>query len=404
MISVEQALEAVFALVDTLPPETVDLAQAAGRVLAAPVEARRAQPPFASSAMDGYAVRNAEVAAGARFDVIGEAAAGHAFAGPVGPGQAVRIFTGAPVPEGADRILIQEDVDRDETGHHTRITLRDGFDTATYLRPAGGDFDIGARIEAPRRLSATDLALIAAMNHPTVQVARRPQVALIATGDELVMPGESPSPDQIIASNTFGLKALLEAEGATARMLPIARDNRASLEMAFKLARGADLVVTIGGASVGDHDLVGRVAGEQGMEQSFYKVAMRPGKPLMAGRLAGAPMIGLPGNPVSSMVCGLVFLLPVIRAMQGLPRRPLDRQLMALSAPLSANGGREHYMRAALNHDGPDSAPAVAALDRQDSNLLSVLARSDALIVRPVGDPARAVGDLVPVIAPAALR
>lgn len=398
MISVDEALAAVLALAAPLPTETVDLAEAAGRVLASPVVARRAQPPFAASAMDGYAVRQDEVAAGARFRVIGEAAAGHGFDGALEPGQAVRIFTGAPLPRGADRVLIQEDVDRTEDGRGedatVSITLRDGFDTARYVRPAGGDFDIGATIPAPRRLRPADLALIAAMNQPRVEVFRRPDVALIATGDELVMPGEDPSPDQIIASNSFGLKAMLEAQGARARMLPIARDDRASLEQAFELARGADLVVTIGGASVGDHDLVAGVAGERGLDQAFYKVAMRPGKPLMAGRLDGAAMIGLPGNPVSSMVCGLVFLVPMVRAMQGLPAGPMPTRMVPLTAPLEANGRRAHYMRARLDEDGG----GVAALDRQDSSLLSVLAASDALIVRPVGDPARGIGERVPVI------
>jgi molybdopterin molybdotransferase len=227
------------------------------------------------------------------------------------------------------------------------------------------------------------------MNIASVPVRRKPQVALISTGDELVMPGETPGPDQIIASNTFGLKALLEARGARARLLPIARDTVASLTTAFGLAEGADLIVTIGGASVGDHDLVGRVAGDLGMDRAFYKVAMRPGKPLMAGRMGAAAMVGLPGNPVSAMVCGHVFVAPMVDKMLGLGAGPAPRRETVLAAPLPANGPREHYMRARLTDQG------LIAEDKQDSSLLSILAHSDALLVRPPHDPAREAGETV---------
>ncbi|MGV6810692.1 MAG: molybdopterin molybdotransferase MoeA [Brevirhabdus sp.] len=386
MITVEEALAKVLALVDPLASESVPLQEAAGRVLAADVIATRDQPPFASSAMDGYALRNADVIDGAAFDVIGESAAGHAYDGAVGPGQAARIFTGAPVPQGADRVVIQEDVTR----NGDRITLNAGFDDALHVRPAGGDFRIGDSMAAPRILSPTDIALAAAMNQPTLELARKPDVAIIATGDELVMPGENPAPDQIIASNNFGLKAMFEAAGARARMLPIARDNTGSLETVFDLARGADLIVTIGGASVGDHDLVGQVAREQGLETAFYKVAMRPGKPLMAGRLNGTPMIGLPGNPVSSMVCGMVFILPAIRAMLGLGKAASPRHTATLVNDTGANGPREHYMRAVVGEDG-----RITILGRQDSSLLSVLSTANALAIRPVGDPARKAGEVL---------
>jgi len=376
MISVEHALEELFALAPVMGIEDVPLAQAAGRVLAAPLAARRTQPPFAASAMDGYAVRADEVRPGARFQVIGEAAAGARFDRPVGSGQAVRIFTGAPVPEGASRVVIQEDVLADAGS----ITLKDDLDTATYIRPAGDDFGPGTELTAPRRLTPGDIALLAAMNHPVVPVRRRPVVALIATGNELVMPGEDPGPDQIIASNSFGLKAQLEAAGAQARLLPIARDTAASLLQAFELAKDADLVVTIGGASVGDHDLVATTVEELGMERAFYKVAMRPGKPLMAGRLRNAVMIGLPGNPVSAMVCGEVFLKPLIAAMLGLPRAPAPRLTAELASDLPANGPRAHYMRATV------SGGLITAHARQDSALLGVLSQANALLVRPVGD------------------
>ncbi|WP_397542168.1 molybdopterin molybdotransferase MoeA [Roseovarius salis] len=390
MISVDEALSQLFALVGPLGPETVQLQDAAGRVLADRARARRDQPPFSASAMDGYAIANRDARPGATLSVVGEAAAGHGFAGAVGPGQAVRIFTGAPVPEGVDRVVIQEDVTRDGDS----ITLRDTLDGGPHIRLRGADFADGDAVDPPRRLSAADVALLAAMNVPAVTVVRKPDVALISTGDELVMPGEDPGPDQIVASNTFGLKAMLEAAGARARILPIARDTTASLETAFDLARGADLVVTIGGASVGDHDLVGDVAASMGMERAFYKVRMRPGKPLMAGRMGDAAMVGLPGNPVSAMVCGHVFLLPMIGAMLGLGQAPAPRRTAVLAEDLGPNGPREHYMRARLRGDGTISANA-----RQDSALLSVLAASDALLVRPPQDPPRHAGECVDYIA-----
>ncbi|NIZ10301.1 gephyrin-like molybdotransferase Glp [Pseudooceanicola sp. HF7] len=385
MITVTQALEALFALVRPLPTETVDLRQAAGRVLASPAVARRDQPPFAGSAMDGYALRNAEATPGARFRVVGESAAGHRFDGTPGPGECIRIFTGAPVPEGCDRVIIQEDVTRDGD----TITLGDTLDKGMHIRPAGADFRIGDQLQAPRVISPSDVALLAAMNVPRVPVTRAPVVALISTGDELVLPGEDPGPDQIISSNTFGLEALFRALGARTRLLPIARDTRESLFSCFELARGADLIVTIGGASVGDHDLVGRVAQELGLDQSFYKVAMRPGKPLMAGRLGDAMMIGLPGNPVSAMVCGHVFVAPVLRAMLGLPAQPAPRQSAPLTEALPANGPREHYLRAVLTPGG------IAAAPRQDSSLLTVLAEANTLLIRPANAPAAAPGERV---------
>ncbi len=388
MISIEEALARIFDLVSPIGTETVPLADAAGRVLAETVTADRDQPPFAASAMDGYALKSVEADPDAMFKVIGEAQAGARFEGTVGAGQTVRIFTGAPMPEGADRVIIQEDVDR----RGDLITLHRDMSQGWNVRAAGNDFRVGDTVEAPRVLSSRDVALIASMNRPTVTVARRPEVALIATGDELVMPGEDPGPDQIIASNSFGLKAMLETAGAKARLLPIARDNEASLRTVFDLAKEADLVITIGGASVGDHDLVGPVAAELGMEQAFYKVAMRPGKPLMAGRLGKTTLIGLPGNPVSAMVCGSVFVLPAIRVMLGLPPEPTPVLRATLGADVGANGPRQHYMRAVLDGD------TVTVMDRQDSALLSVLSTANALVVRTPNDPARRAGETVDVL------
>ncbi len=385
MISVDEALAHLFALVSPLEEEVVALDAAASRVMIRSAKAKRDQPPFPASAMDGYAISDHEVHPGAQFSVIGEAAAGHAFEGHIGPGQATRIFTGAPVPEGADRVVIQEDVDREGD----RITLKDSLDPKSYVRRQGSDFAIGDMLAAPRRLGPSDIALLASMNIPQVTVSRRPIVALISTGDELVLPGDTPGPDQIIASNTFGLKAMLDAAGAHARILPIARDTRPSLEQAFKLARGADLVVTIGGASVGDHDLVGAVAASLGMEQSFYKIRMRPGKPLMAGKMGDVPMVGLPGNPVSAMVCGQVFLIPMIRAMLGFPAEPTPRLSAPLAVDMPEGGPREHYMRANIDDKG------LTPAERQDSSLLNVLAKSNALMVRPVADRPRERGEVM---------
>ncbi len=385
MISVDEALDQLLALATPLASESVPLIDAAGRILADPAIALRDQPPFAASSMDGYAIKSAEADLHVQLKVIGEAAAGHRFEGSVGAGQAVRIFTGAPVPEGADFVVIQEDVER----AGDLITIVDDPGSKTNVRPAGGDFAKGTRIDAPRRLSAQDVALLASMNIPNVTVARKPDVVLISTGDELVLPGEDPGPDQIIASNTFGLKAMLDSLGAHARILPIARDNEASLKTAFKLADGADLIITIGGASVGDHDLVGDVSADLGMDRSFYKVAMRPGKPLMAGRMGDAMMIGLPGNPVSAMVCGHVFVAPVIAKMQGLGDTRPSPLSAVLAEPISKNGPRTHYMRAVVENG------QVTAFDRQDSSLLTVLSQANALLIRPPHDPARAAGEPV---------
>ncbi len=389
MITVEEALRHLFSLVRPLGSEVVPLDEAVGRVLAEDAIAGRDQPPFAASAMDGYAVRQSDVAVGATFTVIGEAAAGHGFDGSITAGQTARIFTGAPVPEGADRVIIQEDVTR----AGDQITLGANLSAGPHIRPAGVDFKIGDHLKAPRLLSPSDIALLASMNLAEITVARQPSVALISTGDELVMPGENPGPDQIIASNTFGLKALLEQHGARARILPIARDNRPALEAAFALAEGADLVITIGGASVGDHDLVGQVAADLGVEQAFYKVKMRPGKPLMAGRMGDAAMVGLPGNPVSAMVCVHVFLRPMLRAMQGLGEAAVPRNTATLAVDLLPNGPRENYMRAEV-HDG-----TIRPEYSQDSALLTVLAHANALMVRPPDDGPRKAGTQIDYIA-----
>jgi molybdopterin molybdotransferase len=389
MIPVAEALARILALIAPLPGEDVALTAAAGRVLAAPARAARAQPPFAVSAMDGYAARAADARPGARLTVVATAQAGQAAGHPVGPGQAIRIFTGAPMPGGADRVVIQEDV----TADGATILLGPDIGPGPHVRPAGADFAAGFALAPPRRLSPADIALLAAMNLARVTVARRPRIALIATGDELVTPGQTPGPDQIPASNAYGLHALCAAQGADPRILPIARDTAADLSRAFDSASDADIVVTIGGASVGDRDLVRTVAAARGLDLAFWKVAMRPGKPLLAGRLGDAVLIGLPGNPVSALVCGHLFLRPAIDAALGLPAGPLPRIAARLTAALPENGPREHYMRARR-----DTAGRVTPFPTQDSALLSVLAEADALLIRPPGDGPRAVGELVDIL------
>jgi molybdopterin molybdotransferase len=387
MLSVAEALERVLALGSPTSVEDVLLRAACDRVLARDIAARHDQPPFRTATMDGYAIFGDAARVGDTFNVIGAARAGEAYRGALAQGQAIRIFTGAPVPDESLRVIIQEDVAVDGAV----ITLTEKLESGANIRAIGADFRRGDVVVGPRRLTPFDVALLAAMNHATLPVHRAPVVAVIATGDELVLPGTPLGAGQIIASNSYGIAALLEREGAQVEFLPIARDTVESLKASFALAEGADLIVTIGGASVGEHDLVKQVAGELGLELDFWKIAMRPGKPLIAGRLNGVPMIGLPGNPVSALVCTVLFLTPLVRHMQGLTDEiPLVEAV--LSAPVSANGPRAHYMRAMMS-DG-----RVKAFDSQDSALLSVLSKANALIVRPVGDPARAPGERVQVL------
>ena len=382
MITVEAALSQLFELVTPLESEVVSIDQAYGRILSEPVSAQRDQPPFAASAMDGYAVSDQALPKGLVLDVIGEAVAGKGFNRSVHNGEAVRIFTGAPLPQNASKVIIQENVE--QIGDTIRISSPENV--ATFIRAAGSDFKAGDSIKAPRLLNSSDIALLAAMNVSKLPVRRKPVVALISTGNELVMPGQNPTKDQIIASNTYGLAALLQNHGATANILPIARDNILSIQTALKFAEGADLIVTIGGASVGDYDLVAEAAIDIGFKQKFYKVAMRPGKPLMAGCIGGSALIGLPGNPVSAMVCGHIFLIPVLIALLGLKKQQRQRKTAILMSNLDANGRREHYMRASVSSDG------ISIAQQQDSALLSILAKSNALAIRPPFAPAMSKG------------
>lgn len=385
MITVPEALARVLALAPAPVPETIPLAEAHGRALLSAPATRLSQPPFDSAAMDGYALRAADLPG--PLEVIGEAAAGRPWNGTPRPRTAIRIFTGAAVPPGYDRVEMQENVDREGAEITVRAPSR-----GTHIRAAGSDFRAGTQLAPGRRINAADIGLLAAMNLPEVSVARRPVVAILASGDELVLPGTPLAEGQIVSSNDLAIAALVAEAGGMPRILPLARDTEESLRAGFAAAAGADLLVTIGGASVGDHDLVGRVAAGLGLQRQFYKVAMRPGKPLLAGRLDGMPMIGLPGNPVSAMACGIIFMQPLIRAMQGLsPERPLLRARLAKALP--AEGPRQHYLRARLSEG--DDLPLVTPFDDQDSARLSLLSQADALMVRPAADPARAAGEIM---------
>ena len=394
LLPVAEALAKILAAIPgPVESESVPVARAAGRTLAADIAATRTQPPFPASAMDGYAVRAADVAqAPARLRVVGISAAGHGYAQTIGPGEAVRIFTGAPVPEGADAILIQENAEVDGDA----VIARESVAVGRFLRRAGLDFSEGETLlRAGEALDARRLALAAAAGHAALPLRRRPRVAVIATGDELVRPGETPAWDQIVASNGLALSALAMEAGAEAIDLGIVRDDLGALRDAFARARAAeaDLVVTLGGASVGDHDLVQAALHEEGLELGFWRVALRPGKPLMFGRLGPMTVIGLPGNPVSSIVCGLLFVVPAIRALLGDPRAGSDRSEPALlGRDMPANDQRQDYLRARLD-TAPDRLPVVHPENRQDSSMLSVLGSSEALLVRAPHAPAAKAGD-----------
>ncbi len=390
LMPVAEALQRVLAGARALPAEDVPLHRARGRVLAKDLIALRTQPPAALSAMDGYAVRADDVAQGpATLTVIGEVAAGHPFDGSVGPGQAARIFTGGVMPDGADTVVVQE------------LTTRDG-DTVTTQKPAargrnvraaGIDFTQGdILLRAGRRLTDRDLMLAAAMNHPNLSVHRRPKIAVLGTGDELVMPGNRLNPGEIVYSNGFALTALAESEGAEVTDLGIARDRLDDIAAAIRRARdsGADILLTSGGASVGDHDLVQKALNAEGLDLSFWRVALRPGRPMMYGHLGDMHVLGVPGNPVSSYVCAFLFLAPLIRTLSGRTDVAQVPENARLGRDMPANDERADYLRATLQ-PGPNG-PVATPLPEQDSSLMAPLAKADCLLIRPPGAPAAAAG------------
>ncbi len=373
--------------------ERVGLAGALGRVLAEDVASRLTHPPAAVSAMDGYAVRAADVASvPVTLKQIGSAAAGGGFDGTVGEGQTVRIFTGAPVPDGADAIVIQEDTDVDANADGgTRITVRQSVGAGTFVRPQGLDFREGdVLLHGGTRLTARAVGLAAAMNVPELTVRRRPRIAYLATGDELVLPGEPVGPSQIISSNTFAAAAYITAFGGEPLNLGIARDNEEALRALLGGVKEADLLLTLGGASVGDHDLVRKVLGAEGMELDFFRIAMRPGKPLIFGHLGDTPVLGLPGNPVSVGVTSVIFLRPAMAVMLGLAAESGPPETALLGRDLEANDKRQDYLRSQLVRD--DAGQWVATpFEAQDSSQMATLARADCLVVRaPHAPPIKA--------------
>ena len=397
LMAVADALERVLAGAAPLPPEAAPLAEAHGRVLADAVAARRTQPPANVSAMDGYAVRAADVAVvPKKLKLIGEVAAGHPFAGTIGPGEAARIFTGGVLPPGADTVVIQENTTRQDD----IVVVTAGSGKGKHVRAEGLDFTRGAvLLEGGRRLTDRDLALAAAMNHPTVPVHRRPKVTTLATGDELVMPGTDPGFGEIVYSNGYATMALARREGCEVVDLGIVPDRLAETAAAVRRAHdlGADILVTSGGASVGDYDLVQKALAVEGLELSFWKVALRPGRPMMHGRLGAMHVLGLPGNPVSAYVCAVLFLVPLIRRLAGRTDVEPQREPARLGCDLPANDERADYLRATLAL-GPDGIPVATPAAVQDSSMLTPLARADCLLVRAPHAPAANAGEIGSII------
>jgi molybdopterin molybdotransferase len=397
LMPVAEALARVLADAEPLAAETVPLAQAHGRVLAADVAALRTQPPADVSAMDGYAVRSPDVAkAPVKLKLVGEVAAGHPFRGTVGTGEAARIFTGGVLPPGTDTIVIQENTVREGDAVVVIVTSSKG----KHVRVEGLDFKRDAVLLAKgRRLSDRDLALAAAMNHPTVPVHRCPKVALLATGDELVMPGGTPGFGQIVYSNGYATMALARREGCEVVDLGIVPDRLAETAAGVRRARevGADILVTSGGASVGDYDLVREALAAEGLALSFWKVALRPGRPMMHGRLGPMHVLGLPGNPVSAYVCAVLFLLPLIRQLAGRSDVAPAPETARLGCDLPANDERADYLRAVLT-TGSDGIPVATPAPLQDSSMLMPLARADCLLVREPFAPAAKAGDRCSII------
>ena len=395
MISVEDARNTILSAFEKLPAEVVPLPSSLGRTLAEDLASRMTQPPAAVSAMDGYALKAADLEnLPARLRVVCEIAAGEAFAGELSHGQAARIFTGAPLPAGTDSIVIQEVTSRDGDF----VSIQEIVPEGHYVRPAGLDFHEGEVVlTAGRRLGVREIGLAAAMNIPWLKVTREPRIAILTTGNELVMPGEARGPHQILSSNGLALQAFIETCGGKAINLGIAPDDPEALQTLVDAAAGADLIVTTGGASVGDHDLVRSVLGENRMDLDFWKVAMRPGKPLIFGKVDGTSLLGLPGNPVSALVCSLIFLRPAIARLLGCDENTTQLRHAVLHGSLPENDKRQDYLRGTLQVND-EGVREVTPYERQDSSMLRTLCESDCLIVRPPHATAIETGALVDII------
>lgn len=394
MLSIEDALAKIRDSIAPVATEEVYVTDALGRVLAADVVAEVSHPPQAVSAMDGYAVRAEDVlSAPATLKQIGEAAAGHVFTGSVGPGECTRIFTGGALPDGADTIIIQEDTETDGD----QISMLEAPKPGQWVRAEGLDFARGKTlIPAGQLLSARDLGLAAAAGATWLKVRQKPRVAVLATGDEVVMPGAPRRADQIVSSNSIALVSYAEVFGAEAISLGVAADRPEALREKLNDAKGFDLLVTSGGASVGDHDLVQSVSGDQGMELGFYKIAMRPGKPLIFGQLGQTFLLGLPGNPVSTGVTAAIFMRAAIEQLLGLNPTPLY-QAATLGRDLPKNGKRLDFMRAELTPNS-EGLPTATPFERQDSSMMALFAEADCLVMREIGAPAASAGDTVKIV------
>jgi molybdopterin molybdotransferase len=395
VISVEEALSRLLAPLERLPLEQVSIVDSIGRVLAEDLAARRTQPPFAVSAMDGYAARAEDLAAvPVELRIVAEVPAGAGFGGHVGPGEAARIFTGAPMPAGTDTIVIQEDTEREGD----RVRVLEGAARGRYVRREGLDFGEGdVLLRAGRRLTARDIGLAAAMNRPWLFVHRRPRVGILSTGDEIVMPGDPIGPHQIVSSNSLALAAFVTACGGIPVSVGNAPDDPAALRQVAAATRGVDLLVTTGGASVGEHDLVRDVLGADGLELDFWQIAMRPGKPLMVGRYRGTPMVGLPGNPVSTLVCALLFLRPALDRLSGAASAEEAAPTARLGTALPKNDRRQDYLRSKLTR-AADGTLETFPFEVQDSSMMRLLSQADCLVVRPPQAPAIAAGATVPIV------
>ncbi len=404
LMKVDEAKERVLRAMPVMPGEEISITEALGRITSCDIYSRRTQPPTALSAMDGYAIRFSDVTdIPSEFIRVGTAKAGGSYPGTLNQNETVRIFTGAPVPPDADTIVIQENVDAENENDGARIIIRQRPQKGRYIRSLGLDFKKGELgISAGKKLTSRDIGLAAAMNIPWLSVRRRPKIAILATGDEIVRPGESINKNQIVSSNSYTLSALVKAAGGDPIVLGIAPDTIDGIQSFFKNTMGADLIITTGGASVGQHDLIQKALGKEsfgkdGLDLDFWRIAMRPGKPLIFGQINNTPMLGLPGNPVSTMVCGAVFVRPAIDKMLGIYSDQKSESTALLAEPVPENDEREDYIRA-ITFINKEGIKVVKAFEHQDSSMMKVLAQANCLIIRPPFDTKRTIGDEVKLI------